>query len=157
MSTTRHQTRLRWMTGTSTIHLLPYSTSKLYTAIFCSLLTPTEIVIQGLLQRNPNKLEVKPAGEKGRGLFTKAPIKAKAYICEYKCHKSQPPFPRRLRLAVEEEYRRSREGCYILKARDVEGTWWCFDATRNLNQYGRVYESCPGRHGQCSSSTSRTD
>ena len=94
-STAHHQTSLSWTTGISTIHLLPYSTSKLAASIFCSQLTPTEIVIRGLLQHNPDQFEIKPAGEKGRGLFTKAAIKAQSFTCECKYHKSRPHFPRR--------------------------------------------------------------
>ena len=33
-------------------------------------------------------------------------------IYDYKYHKSQPLFPRKLRPAVEKEYQESREGCY---------------------------------------------
>ena len=108
------------------------------------MLTPTEVVVQGLLQPNPNNLEVKPAGERGRGLFTNSPIKAKAFICEYKYHKSRPPFPRKLRQAIEEEYRQSGEGCYILEAQDQDGAWWCFDATRRVNSYGRYINHAAG-------------
>ena len=36
---------------------------------------------------------------------------------------------------MEEEYWKSGEGCFILEARDVEGTWWCLYATWHLNSY----------------------
>ena len=55
-----------------------------------------------------------------------------------------PPYPRKLRPAMEEQYERSGEGCFILEAQDRSGKWWCFDATRHLNQYGRYLNHAAG-------------
>ena len=70
------------------------------------------------------------------GVFSKNLIKEGSFICEYKVPKKMPPYPRKLRPAMEEEYEWSGEGCFILEAQDKSGKWWCFDATRRLNQYG---------------------
>ena len=82
-------------------------------------------------------------GGEGEGLFTRELIKAHSFISEYKVAKTRPPYPRRQRPAIEKEYEQS-EGCYILEAHDNEGRWWCFDATRRLNQYGRYINHAPG-------------
>ena len=100
--------------------------------------------MRGLTNPNPNKLEVRWVGEKGRGLFTRELIRARSFICEYKVAKSCLPYPRRQRPAIEREYQQSGEGCYILEAQDKEGRWWCFDATRRLNQFGRYINHAPG-------------
>ena len=108
------------------------------------MLTTAEVVVRGVTKPNPNKLEVRWVGEKGRGLFTRELIRAHSFICEYKVAKSRPPYPRRQWLAIEREYQQSGEGCYILEARDNEGRWWCFAATHRLNQYGRYINHAPG-------------
>ena len=91
---------------------------------------------------NPNKLEIKWVENKGRGVFSKN-LKPGSYICEYKVPKNMVPYLRKLRPAMKEEYERSGEGCFILEARDKSGKWWCFDATRCLNQYGWYLNHAP--------------
>ena len=129
------------MTGTSNISC---PTATLTTSISCSMLTPVEVVVQGLLNPPPKQLEIKVAGEKGRGLFATSNIRRNSFICEYKVPRSRPPFPRNQRPAVEQEYKENGEGCYILEAQDSEGRWWCFDATRRVNQFGRYMNIAPG-------------
>ena len=111
--------------------------------IFCSLLTPTEIVVSGLTTLNPNKLEVKWVGTRGE-VFSNTIIKAGSFVCEYKVPRNRPPYPCKLRPAIEEEYKQSGEGCFILEAQDKDGKWWCFDATCRLNQFGRYLNHAPG-------------
>ena len=69
---------------------------------------PAEVVVQGLLN-NPHKhLEIKVAGEKGRGLLANGDIR-NSFICEYKVPKSRPPFTWNQRPAVEQEYKVVRD------------------------------------------------
>ena len=127
-------------------HVFSVSLSKIiHTALNGSVLTPTEVVIKGLTSPNPNKLAIRPAGEMGQGLFTDATILKGSFICEYKVPKPQPPFPRHQHAAVEAEYKYNNEGSYIFEAQDSEGHWWCFDATRCLNQYGRYMNHAPAK------------
>ena len=82
-------------------------------------------------------------GERG-GVFSNATVKAGSFICDYKVPENKPPYPRKFMPAMEEEYEQSGEGCFILEAQDKDGKWWCFDATRCLNQYGRYLIHAPG-------------
>ena len=54
------------------MYKLTISLGTLITAVFSG-----KVVVRGLTTPNPNKLEVWWVGEKGRGLFTKEPIKFK--------------------------------------------------------------------------------
>ena len=99
------QMNLSWMTGTSNISC-PIAT---LTTISCSMLTPAEVVVQGLLNPPPKHLEIKVAGEKGRGLFATGDIRRNSFICEYKVPKSRPPFTQNQRPAVEQEYKVVRD------------------------------------------------
>ena len=126
------------MRGINKIHLLP---TAMFVTQYADHSWNSRVRVN---HTNPNKLEVQWAGEKGRGLFTKETVKARAIICEYKVAKTRPPFPQRQRPAVEKEYEQNGKGCYILEARDNEGKWWCFDATHRLNQYGRYINHAPG-------------
>ena len=82
-------------------------------------------------------------GERG-GVFSNTIVKAGSFICDYKVPENKPPYPRKFRPAMEEEYEQSGEGCFILEAQDKDGKWWCFDATRRLNQYGWYLNQAPG-------------
>ena len=140
-NSTHLQTKLSLMTGTSNISR---SIATLTTSIFYSMLIPAEAV-----KSSPKPLEIKVAGEKGRGLFATSNIRRNSFIYEYKVPRSRPPFPCNQRPAVEQEYKENGEGCY--EAQDSEGQWWCFDPTRRVNQFGRYTNHTPWQHGKCRS------
>ena len=66
------------------------------------------MVVQGLLNPPPKHLEIKVAGEKGRGLLATGDIR-NSFICKYKVPKSRPPFTRNQQPAVEQEYKVVRD------------------------------------------------
>ena len=122
--TSTHLTKLSLMTGTSNISC---AIATLTTSISCSMLTPVEVVVQGLL--------ILPQAARNQGrrrererFVCHLKHQENSFICEYKVPRSRPPFPRNQRLAVEQEYKENGEGCYILEAQDSEGQWWCFDS-----------------------------
>lgn len=90
-------------------------------------------MIAGLQCGRSKALEVKDAGEKGRGVFALEHIPKGAYVTEYKYHKL---YPARDRQMYEGEYEKNQELCYVLDVY-IEGKKACMDATRRLYSLGR--------------------
>ena len=98
------QMNLSWMTGTSNISC-PIATY--YN--FLQYAYPGRGGDTGTVKSSPKHLEIKVAGEKGRGLFATGDIRRNSFICKYKVSKSRPPFTRNQRPAVEQEYKVVRD------------------------------------------------
>ena len=74
-------------------------------------------------------------------MFALESIPKHSYICEYI---TAEVYPRSLKKSHEDEYKENGEGCYIFEARVALGQWYCFDATRRMDQFGRFMNHAPG-------------
>ena len=77
---------------------------------------------------------IKDVEDKGRGVFALEMIPKGGYVLEYK---TSEVYKRREMKKKVEEYKTNDEGSYILEAQTKDG-WWCFDATRRFNSFGRL-------------------
>ena len=87
----------------------------------------------GLVSGEESGLEVRESEGKGLGVFTTKSFMRGEYVAEYK---TQEVYSRKEKKDHEEEYILNEEGCYVLEAKFNE-RWWCFDATRRFEQFGR--------------------